>query len=152
MPAVLAMGVRPASCVHPSPLRNPKLPFAAASSIQLFLHHVVVQSTLAPCAQPLARVLRMRATIKLAALAREHCRHAYAGDVPVEPQDFGKNENEHHADEDSRLAHEGAHALLRLASARRSVWRLHPQHLPRFRWRSLQRGPTDQQTGRRPCA
>lgn len=38
------------------------------------------------------------------------------GDVPVKTQDFCENENEHHADKDSRLAHKGAHALLQLAS------------------------------------
>lgn len=37
------------------------------------------------------------------------------GDVPVKTQDFCENENEHHADKDSRLAHKGAHALLQLA-------------------------------------
>jgi hypothetical protein len=37
-------------------------------------------------------------------------------DVPIETQNFGENENEHHADKDPRLAHEGAHTLLQLAS------------------------------------
>lgn len=36
--------------------------------------------------------------------------------VPVETQDFSENENEDHADEDPRLAHERAHALYQSAS------------------------------------
>ena len=31
--------------------------------------------------------------------------------IPVKTQDFSENENEDHADEDPRLAHEGTHTL-----------------------------------------
>lgn len=32
--------------------------------------------------------------------------------IPIKTQDFGENEDENHADEDPRLAHERAHTLL----------------------------------------
>jgi hypothetical protein len=64
------------------------------------------------CTQPLARVFMMRATMSLGVLVfTRHSLLRRSQDVPVETKDFSENENEDHADEDPRLAHERTHAL-----------------------------------------
>jgi len=72
--------------------------------------------------------------------------------IPVETQYFGENENEHHADKDSRLAHERAYTLPMLAHALALLPRLDLQRLLQSQWRTLQPDPTDRPTDRPPCA
>jgi hypothetical protein len=103
--------------------------------------------------QPDARVFRIRATINLLALIPVHgTHHQNKHNSPVQPQNFGEDKNQYHADEDARLAHERTHALLGLAMVLCYCFPSHIQRLLQCRWRSPQPDQTGQPTDRRPCA
>jgi hypothetical protein len=146
-------------CACPSPTYGPSVcnPIHCPSAAQiiaclLFYTSYPYMSTPLP-PQPDARVFRIRATISLLALIHVHgTHHQNKHNSPVQPQNFGENKNQHHADEDARLAHERTHALLGLAMVLCYCILSHIQRLLRCRWHNPQPDQTGQPTDRRPCA
>jgi hypothetical protein len=148
------------SCACPSPTYGPAVcnPIHCPSAAQIILACLLFYTSYPYMStprslQPDARVFRIRATINLLALIHVRGTHPQnRHNSPVQPQNFGENKNQHHADEDARLAHERTHALLGLAMVLCCCFPSHIQRLLQCRWRSPQPDQTGQPTGRRPCA
>jgi len=72
--------------------------------------------------------------------------------APVEAQHLGEDENQHHAHEDARLAHECAHALVPSAAVPVGGGRAGLRHRRRCQSHSRPPGPIGRRRGRPPCA